>query len=102
LDLFLFLFMFLLHIRKSIKYRTINVNIVAWIKNPDIVGQPFLLAKPENIEFINLYVYGLKRINRTNVVYNVYLHLSADSNDFLFDWVVLISIFLYIVHSYII
>ena len=45
---------------------------MAWIKKPNVVGHPAALqigpTNPDNNEFTNLYVQGLKRMRTTRVV----------------------------------
>lgn len=49
-----------------------RVNTMAWIKKPNVVGHPVALqigpTNPDNNEFTNLYVQGLKRMRTTRVV----------------------------------
>jgi len=49
-----------------------TVKTIAWMKNPNVVGQPAPLqigpVKPDNNVFTNLYVQGLKRMRTTRVV----------------------------------
>jgi len=55
------------------------VKTITCTINPNIVGQPLLAIVPtklDNNEFVKLYVHGVNSKTKTNVVYNVNLHLS--------------------------